>query len=210
MIPSELNFTGLGVDQLILNNAKLFTLRERLKGFTRNSEVAGMHKESAASTQVTKIPIRILSELAQQIGNIHPGLLLLDGYLNVGQAIDDLREIYVRTQWTESTTAAGILFVTQQLVQSMGERDIAMLSLGGNQAEAITSLRFETVVFPAYYFWLVGFHNVPEERYPLELQSRGIISEDRVKTALEHLEQHKKSRKKGDKKFHKWHFILTG
>lgn len=208
MPPSELRFFGPGVDELIKNDLKLVTIRQKPKGFLPHSEVMGKHQLNERSTRITDIPITVIKEEEHPLGIVFPGLLLLDGYLNPAAAVDDMREIYNDPTWTEETPAALTLFLTRDAAVSLGFA-VALLAHGTQEA-AIKKGYLETTVFPAYYFWLVRHHGIAAERYPEELHTRGIISDQGVERALDHYEKYKKAKKDEDKKFHHWHFVLTG
>ncbi len=182
------------VERLILLGLKLITLR--LGDYSHLARGTGINIVGHVEGEDEHVMSGILvSNERRALREHQPGILLLDGYLNPNQAARDLQTYYPNREVTVDTPTSAIMFLTMEAYNALGSPDKELL-LAYSQADLLAKYldRYRQLFFPAFYWWITQFHQIPAEKYPYELANRDLIPWDRVQPLQERLEAYRQSR----------------
>lgn len=188
--PIPLQFSGDDVEKMVLQAKKLVTIRAKAKGFKNGSLVQAEFTNSTGET--TNQSLVVVSETTQRATDIHPGLLLLDGYLSAQAALDDLRTYYTFLPNDLKTELTVIFFLHQDVYQqliSSGVFSNYYLFEKFQPDEALPNSRFAHFFYPIFYWWLIEYHSFKPEEYPHLLKERGLAQDWQVENMQKYLEK---------------------
>lgn len=167
--------------------------------------------------------VRIISQVKQPIQEIHPALLLLDGFVNPPAVLDMLNTYYpqARKKWQLHSPVVRTMFIPEWLNESSEPSEKIRLFHGEKvyktsdyELSLIKDPVFENLFYPAFYYWLIHFHGISESNYPAELQARDLVSAEQAAGMTKLYAILEKSRKKTGKKneertaFLAWHYVI--
>lgn len=216
-LKNSIHFAGERVsDRIVRRPLQMVTLRAEAKPYQDGESVRATFDDHEDSI------IHVISQRVEQIQDMHPGLLLLDGVLKHSDAVAIFETHYPhKGPWTVTSHAARTLFLADEFMQAAGPAENMRLRYGQSyyekpdyELDLLRDWALGTFFFPAFYYWLIEYHGIPTQQYPQELLVRELIDEDRAKGMQELWQRTKQLEKAGTTKkrelakFYGWHYIL--
>ena len=202
--------------RVIKEPRQMVTVRSERKPFNDGDIVNATFDHSPADK------IHVITQREQQIKDIHPGLLLLDGFLTPHTVLEMLNHFYEQKgPWQLNSSVARTLFVPAWMDKQLSPLEQMKLYYGpayyedpNFEPKLLKDSSFGNLFFYAFYYWLIEYHHLPVENYPAELQARDLVDKDRAKGMSELLELTLAAGKKRGKKateevkFYTHHFMI--
>lgn len=205
MSKESLFFAGNGVRERVAVTARqLITVRAGLKPYQAGETVQGTFADGPAES------LKIISQVPERVNEIHPGLLLLDGFLRPQDLVRMLKSYYEDRLWNLKSTVVRTMFVPTWVESNLRPVEKMRLFYGKEyydkenfEVDLIKDPLLAKYFFANFCWWLIEFHGMPLENYSDELAARDLVSADRAKGMKEiynmAMASSKKSSKAADK-----------
>lgn len=187
-----LRFKGVQAYNLIIEQPiKLLTIRAAQKNYQPGDVVQAVFPDvghEGGSDPVPRIDqIRIISQVAEQIGQIHPALLLMDGFLESAEVAEMMdRQYPEQAPWTEESLVWRTFFVPACFAETDLVKQMRLFhgqAYYGKPDFELDLIRdpllSDTFIWAVAYWW-IEHHDLPLDAFPQALQEREMIDADKA------------------------------